>query len=224
MFCPSVSVQPSLDETPTTSADTTTGPSSRPPCPCQKPNCHCLPFGSHNTAATASSALARKSHSQLPRPVDQQWHQQTIAVRRRRRAKHYNPLTVCVTIPRSCTDRQLAAVFAAGCRCIHLQLAYTGTGPQLDQLMMQLRTAMSAHALRTPNAMPIASVVELRGQVVRTGRMHNDRPQQLTKGGRVFVTSNREYENGSTADVIYISNFERYLRRLNVGEYIFIDR
>lgn len=177
-------------------------------CPCNMDDCKCL----HKSARKESTKSTIETV-----PLDKKYNPA------RRALNKYNPPHVCITIDQTCTDKSLASLFANGVRLVHIQLA-SGTREQVDRLILKVCTVIAGHYIKHPSALSIALALEIAGRVPRTGRLHNDQPVQLIAGNRVFVTSNSEYKNCSTKDAIFVSNLETYFCRLQVGEFIFINK
>lgn len=178
-------------------------------CPCKKENCKCL-LNSVKPKASLKPVTEIVPLNPKYDPL--------------RRAKNkYNPPNVCITLNPTVTDRSLARLFANGVRLVHIQLAF-GTRAQVDRLILKVCTAIAAHYIKHPTAILIALALEIGGRVLRTGRLRNDEPVELVKGNRVFLTSIPEYRYCSTKDLIFVSNLEKYFARLQVGEFIFINK
>lgn len=198
-------------------------------CCCKKINCNCL----ENTIQVAGKkpSLEQERKHTLQHTKNKTGKKQlieTVPLDRkynplRRVNNKYYPPNVCVTIEQTCTDKSLSQLFANGVRLVHIQLAL-GTRERVERLILKVCTAIAAHYLKYPNALPIALALEIGGRVLRTGRMHNDESAQLIEGNRVFVTSIIDYKYCSNKDIIYVSNLERYFTRLQVGEFIFINK
>lgn len=177
-----------------------------PKCPCNMTDCKCM----------INKRMNKKTSHQTV-PLDPKYNP-------KKRANHrYHPPNVCITVNQKFTDKALAALFANGVRMVHVQMAF-GTRDQLDRLILKVHTAIAAHYIKNPCAISIAVAMEIGGRVLRTGRMRNDQQVELSRGQRLFVTSNEEFKFCSTKDVIYVSNLNMYLNRLVVGEFIFINR
>lgn len=175
-------------------------------CPCNMDYCNC------NADQQMAERLAVETV-----PIDPKYNP------KRRANNMYNPPKVCITIDEKCTDKSLATLFENGVRLVHIQLAL-GTRDQVERTILKVFTAIAGHYIKHPSAIPIAMALEIGGRMLRTGRMHNDQPDTLVKGSRVFVTSNPVYSYCSNKDVIFVANLEKYFNRLQVGEFIFINR
>lgn len=132
-------------------------------------------------------------------------------------------LGMCVTINHRISDRTLANLLRHGVRILHIQLAHVPAGEQ-EKLCLKVTTALANHFMRQPGAPPIGRAIEIRGRVSLTGRLRNDQKVRLNRSMRIVLTANEEYAQSSSDKVLYLSNFDGYLKTLQLGDFIFINR
>lgn len=175
-------------------------------CPCNMENCECL--------AEANNILKLQP---LPR-LGENW----LPADHKKRIHLFLP-GIAVTIDKSTSDKTIDRLLKEDVRIVHIQLAY-GTKDENDKLMLKVATVIENCYLKNPKAFPIARAIEIRGRIVRTGRLRNDKQIRLTNGQPIILTSNTDFALCSVKEVLYLSNFDEHLKVLKIGDFIFINK
>lgn len=178
-------------------------------CGCQMRECKCK---EHEIRTTKESPL--------PRLVDKWFPPNNKMIKR----KSASPFGVIATIDLQTTDTTLAFILKSDVRILHIELWY-GTRAELERVMLKVTTSIQNSYLKSGAIRsPIAVAMEIRGRVVRVGRMRNNEEVKLIKKRKIMLTSNKAFSQCSTNEMIYFSNLEPYFAVLQVGDYIFINK
>lgn len=117
---------------------------------------------------------------------------------------------------------ELIHVLMAGVRAINISLV-EGTREEHQKLMKEINWAIKIFLMESKFNFTITKVCTIRGRVPRTGRMRNKSQWQLVPCYEIVLTTDRRYENCSTAGICYISNFQRFIPMLRPGDLLKID-
>lgn len=138
--------------------------------------------------------------------------------------KNFSHITKLIaTIKYNTKMTELEHFLSNGVRLFHINFA-TNTKEEICQMLLKLETSISNYHIKNSRYMlPIGKIFEIRGRVLRVGRMLHNCPIRLKSKQQIILTSDRSYEKCCLKEVTYISNFEPYIHRLKCGDLIFIN-
>jgi pyruvate kinase len=110
-------------------------------------------------------------------------------------------------------------LLSAGIGILHVNLAF-GTRTELDQLLHNIREESKKIA---HNEIPTALALEMRGRVVRVGRLRNNCSFNLETGKTTILTADETFSLCSMPSVVFVGNFAPYIALLKLSDYIFIN-
>lgn len=180
-------------------------------CPCRLRDCKC----NHHELE-----IQNQKPSTLPRLADTWLTKNKITIKR----KLISPVGIIATVDKNIPENMLVYLLKNEVNILHIHLALA-TRTELDAVMLKITTAIDNYYLKSPKLHNQISVaMEMRGRVVRVGRLRNEASVKLKKTTKVLLTSNKAYAQCSTANIIYLTNFDPYFGVLKIGDYIFINK
>ena len=117
---------------------------------------------------------------------------------------------------------ELLHVLTAGVRAINISIV-KGTREEHHELIQTINWAIKIFLLETKFNFRITKVCTVRGRVPRTGRMRNKSKWKLTSCHEIVLTTDKKYQHCSTAEICYVSNFQRIIPMLRVSDVIKIN-
>lgn len=117
---------------------------------------------------------------------------------------------------------ELIHVFLAGVKAINISLV-KGTREEHQELIQTIDWAIKIFLLESKFNFRITKVCTIRGRVPRTGRMRNKSKWKLCNCHEIVLTTDSRYENCSSGDICYISNFQRFISKLHVKDLVKIN-
>lgn len=127
------------------------------------------------------------------------------------------------TVKFDATIFEIEKFLSNGVRIFHINLA-VNTRDEINQILLRLETAISNHHLQNSRYLiPITKIFEIRGRISRVGRMLHGCPVRLKAKQKIILTSDPSYELCCLKEVTYVSNFEPYIPRLKLKDFIFIN-
>lgn len=117
------------------------------------------------------------------------------------------------------TQQELIQVMMSGVRKINVNLA-RGTNEENQKLVENLTSAVKVFRSEPKFNIEITKICSIRGRIPRTGRMRNDWQFMLSDCDKIVLTSDKRYENCSTNEVCYVTNFKRIISLLKPGDVI----
>lgn len=115
------------------------------------------------------------------------------------------------------TQQKLIHAMMSGVRIFNVNLTH-GTEKDHQELVNNLDSAVKIYSDESKFNIKITKVCEIRGKVPRTGRMRNDCRFRLYPCDEIILTCDKRYQNCSTNDVCYVSNFKRLIPLLRPGD------
>lgn len=110
-------------------------------------------------------------------------------------------------------------IFMHGSRSINVDLSF---GRRNDHLKMveKIDEAIDKFDSAYEFNVQITKICTIRGRVPRIGRMRNDHGWRLDVGGLIVLTCDDAYENCSSNEICFVSNFQRYIPNLQICDTI----
>lgn len=115
--------------------------------------------------------------------------------------------------------REFIHVLASGVRIINIDLAF-GTKKELQILIKNINWAIKIFLCQSKFNFQITKVCSIRGRVQRTGRMTNNCNWDLCLHDVIVLTCDKRYQNCSSNEVCYVSNFQRFASFLAAADVI----
>ena len=113
-----------------------------------------------------------------------------------------------VTPDEEISSQELMHVMMSGVRVLNVDLAKSDKN---IEFMGKLKNSINLFESESKFNLQITKLCMSRGRIPRTGRMRNDCHYKLRQGDEIILTSDKHYENCSTNEVCYLSNFKRFL-------------
>lgn len=110
-------------------------------------------------------------------------------------------------------------VFMTGIRIINIDLLFDCKNNLLPMLA-NINEAIKNFEERFEFNVPITKICTLRGRTSRIGRIRNDQCWRLKAGDLIVLTCNENYQNCSTNEVCFVTNFKRIIPMLEICDTI----
>ena len=104
--------------------------------------------------------------------------------------------------------QELMHVMMSGVRVLNVDLAKADVKIEFIE---KLKNSIILFESESKFNLKITKICMSRGRIPRTGRMRNDCQYKLRQGDEIVLTCDKHYENCSTNEVCYLSNFKRFV-------------
>lgn len=124
---------------------------------------------------------------------------------------------ICTIGPKTNTPEMLAKLRQAGMSIARLNFSH-GTFEYHKKCIENIRKSDQF----VVNGRPVGIALDTKGPEIRTGLTYNQEDVQLTQGSTVIVTTNKEYAEKCSSEIIYV-DYKSLPTSMSVGKLIYVD-
>lgn len=139
-----------------------------------------------------------------------------------RSTKHFYELNLVARICTKTTDEDVKRLLQNGTRMFLIPIGFH-TPKELIQSVNNLYCAINEFEMSSDFIYPIGIGYEIKGEVLRTGRMRNDAIEAVTSKSLLVLTADKSYEFSSMKEIVYVHNLYRYIPIFKINDVVFID-
>lgn len=137
-------------------------------------------------------------------------------------SKHFYELNLVAKICIKTTFEDIKRLLQNGTRTFVIPLGFH-TPQQLDMTIIKINTAIQEFQTYADFIYPIGIGFEIKGEVLRTGRMRNDSVEEVEAKTLLVLTSDVSYKYSSMLEIVYVHNLSRYIPIFKINDVISID-
>lgn len=137
-------------------------------------------------------------------------------------SKHFYELNLVARICVKTTIEEIKRLLQSGTRTFLIPVFFH-TPQQLEHTIERLQFAIQDFEMFSDFYFPIGIGYEIKGEVLRTGRMRNDAIEEVVPKTLLVLTADKSYEYCSMMEIVYIYNLSRYIPIFKINDVISID-
>lgn len=137
-------------------------------------------------------------------------------------AKHFYELNLVARVCTKTTYDEIKRLIQNGTRTFVIPMSFH-TPQQLDRTIVKLLSAVQDFEMQSDFIYPIGIGYEIKGEVLRTGRMRNDAIEEVIPKSLLVLTADKSYEYSSMMEIVYVYNLSRYIPIFKINDVISID-
>lgn len=136
--------------------------------------------------------------------------------------KHFYELNLVAKVCIQTSFEDIKRLAQNGTRTFLIPVAFQ-TPQQLDHTVETLNSAIHDFEFNSDFSYPTGIGYEIKGEILRTGRMRNDALEEVFSKSLLVLTADKSYKYCCMKEIVYVYNLSRYIPIFKINDKISID-